>query len=199
MLPKRPKRTKNFVNARVQGRIIARIAGYWVLYHVVLWHALFIYRYVQHRADVADGAAALPFRQLFQQFSTDFYPVIFCAALILPVFMIDFVRMTHRIAGPLVRFRTVLGELMAGKRVKSFELRKGDLLTEFEEDFNRFLGYYNTRLESPECGIERMSDEQADAVQSIVEGSSEGLVESERKQEEEEALSTETVLSGSQE
>ncbi|REJ79763.1 MAG: hypothetical protein DWQ45_05480 [Planctomycetota bacterium] len=167
----RPKRTKTFVNARIQGRIIARIAGYWALYHVVLWHGLFIYRYAQHRADVANGGATMPFRDLYHQFTADYSPVIFCALLILPIFMIDFVRMTHRIAGPLVRFRSVLAELMDGKRVKRFELRKGDLLTEFEEDFNRFLGYYNARLDGLAPGCPHMSDEQADVVESIVERS----------------------------
>lgn len=145
MVRLKSRRKKQYVNARVQGRIIGRMAAYWILYHFVLWHGLFVYRYAQHRLSSAGGGTAMPFREMYGEFWTDYSPLLFCAALILPLFMIDFVRMTHRIVGPLVRVRHALHQLMDGQRVNSVEFRKGDLLTEFESEFNEFLAFYDSR------------------------------------------------------
>ncbi len=162
----RPRR-KSFVNARIQGRIIGRIAAYWVLYHLVLWLGLFVYRFAQHRAAVAAGAELMSIRDLYHQFASEYYPMLFCACLILPLFMIDFVRLTHRIAGPLVRFRIALVQLMQGHRVNEVELRKGDLLTEFQQAFNEFLIFYNRQLDDP---AQRMTAEQAELLTSVTSG-----------------------------
>jgi hypothetical protein len=139
----RAVRKKTFVNTAIQGRIITRMAVYWVLYHIVLWHGMFLYRYLQYRSDILSGGNAVPFRELYGQFVIDYYPMALCAMIILPAFMLDFVRLTHRIAGPLVRFRHALNDMMAGQTVEKVDLRKGDLLSEFQEAFNEFLDFYN--------------------------------------------------------
>jgi hypothetical protein len=162
----RPRR-KSFVDARIQGRIIGRIAAYWALYHLVLWLAMFVYRFAQHRAAVAAGAELLPFRELYSRFLSDNYPLLFCAGLILPLFLIDFVRLTHRIAGPLARFRIALVQLMQGHQVENVELRKGDLLPEFQETFNEFLAFYHRQLNG-QPSPPRMTAEQAVLLTSVM-------------------------------
>jgi hypothetical protein len=163
------------VNTRIQGRILGRIAAYWVLYHVVLWHGLFVYRFANYRSAITSGGEVVPFRELYGQFCIDFYPLIICAVFILPAFLLDFVRLTHRIAGPLIRFRTALQDMMAGKRVEEVTLRQRDLLTEYQEEFNQFLKYYNARIdaeggdpaadEPPESSC--MSNDDADLVEGV--------------------------------
>jgi hypothetical protein len=166
-------RKKSFVNARIQGRIIGRIAAYWVLYHLVLWLGLFVYRFAQHRAAVAAGAELMSIRDLYYQFASEYYPMLFCACLILPLFMIDFVRLTHRIAGPLVRFRIALVQLMQGHRVNEVELRKGDLLTEFQQAFNEFLSFYNRQIDGQPQPPPRMTAQQAELVTSVTSSAAE--------------------------
>jgi hypothetical protein len=162
------RRKKTYINRRVQGRIIGRVAAYWILYHFVLWHGLFVYRYAQHRVAVAGGENALPFRQLYADFCASYSPLLFCAALILPLFMVDFVRMTHRVVGPLVRVRNALQQLMAGERVPSVEFRKGDLITEFESEFNEFLAFYDGQTHRAQTGAAVLTEHQADLVQDVV-------------------------------
>ena len=112
----------------------------------------------------AAGAELMSIRDLYDQFASEYYPMLFCACLILPLFMIDFVRLTHRIAGPLVRFRIALVQLMQGHRVNEVELRKGDLLTEFQQAFNEFLSFYNRQIDGHryrligEAGAHRRGD-----------------------------------------
>ena len=168
MIRLKSRRKKTYVNRRVQGRILGRVAAYWILYHFVLWHGLFVYRYAQHRVAVAGGESAVSFRQLYSQFCADYAPLLFCAALILPLFMIDFVRMTHRIVGPLVRVRNALLQLMAGQRVPCVEFRKGDLITEFESEFNEFLAFYDAGPRGRAAGPAALTEQQADLVQHVV-------------------------------
>ena len=132
-------RKKLFVSSRIQGQLLYRIALYWVLYHVVLWHALFVYRYLQSRMSGAILNESVPFSEMYGQFLSDYYPLLLCAAITLPIVTIDMLKMTHRIAGPLVRFQNALRDLIAGKPIEHVSLRKGDLLTEFQDEFNRYL------------------------------------------------------------
>jgi hypothetical protein len=59
--------------------------------------------------------------------------------LLFPAILGDMLSLTHQIAGPLVRFGTVLRDLTAGRSVERIQLREGDLLTEFQDTFNEFL------------------------------------------------------------
>jgi hypothetical protein len=131
-------RKRMFVSSRIQGRLMSRIGVYWVLYHVVLWHGLFVFRYLQYRMTAA-GGIAVPFSELYGQFVIDYYPVVVCALVTLPVVVIDMLHMTHRVAGPLVRFQNALRDLVEGKPVESVSLRKNDLLNEFQDEFNQYL------------------------------------------------------------
>jgi len=165
----RPHR-RSFINARIQGRIIGRIAAYWVLYHLVLWLGLFVYHFARDRAEAAAGAELLSLGDLYGRFASEYSPVLFCACLILPLFLIDFVRLTHRIAGPLVRYRIALVQLMQGHRVNDVELRKGDLLTEFQMTFNEFLAFYNQQLDGQPQPQQRLTAEQAELLTSVTSG-----------------------------
>lgn len=166
----RSLRKSTFVNKRIQGRILGRIAAYWLLYHFVLWNCLFLFHYAQYRLAIAHGAPSLSFRQLYGQFCAEFYPLIVCATVILPAFLWDFVKLTHRIAGPLVGFQNALRELRAGRRVAHVEMRQRDLLNEFQAELNEFLTYYNARLDAANAGTpsaDRMSEEDALRVEDV--------------------------------
>jgi hypothetical protein len=137
------RRKKSFVNLRIQGGLLGRMAGYWLLYHVVLWHGLFVYRYAQVRMSISDGHTVDPLRSIYWQFCVDYSPLLICSLLIMPLFMLDFLRLTHRFAGPLVRIRESLIQLMNNEPVPSVEFRKGDLLPELQTTFNDFLSFYD--------------------------------------------------------
>lgn len=157
-----PYRKKMFVSSRIQGRLMFRIGLYWVLYHVVLWHALFVYRYIQHRWGQSNGQLAVPFHEMYGTFVIDYYPLILCAVITLPVVIIDMLHMTHRVAGPLVRFKNALHDLKAGKEITKVSLRKGDLLTEFQDEFNQYLDFLAEQRQSKTTSAgESMSEDEA--------------------------------------
>ena len=51
----------------------------------------------------------------------------------------DAVRFTHRLVGPLWRFRRTMMCIARGELVQPIKLRKGDYLGEFQADFNAML------------------------------------------------------------
>lgn len=139
MNPRYSKRKQVYVNGMIQGRLMARLAVYWGIYHVVLWHAMFFYRYMVYRDAVVNGAPQVPVPQLYAEFVSQNYTVIVCALAVFPVVLWDMLSQSHRIAGPLVRFQMVLRQLAAGQKVERVTLRRDDLLVEFQNTFNEFL------------------------------------------------------------
>lgn len=142
-------RNRVFVSRRIQGRLMLRVSLYWVGYHVVLWHGLLVYRFAQSRLFATAGTPSVPSENPFWQVASEYFPVVLCGLLTLPVVLIDMLHVSHRIAGPLVQFRSALLGLMAGRKVDRVILRKQDLLQEFQEDFNSYLASLNHRPSGP--------------------------------------------------
>jgi len=176
MLGFKSRRKRTYVNARVQGRIIGRVAAYWLMYHIVLWHGLFVFRYAQVRMSSDEELLSQSVGSIYWQFCINHVPLLMASLLIMPLFMLDFVRLTHRVVGPLVRAGDALQQLMQNKRVPSVEFRKGDLLTEFETTFNDFLAYYDqqknakshARPSETAAPAHRMTESQAELVESAL-------------------------------
>ena len=138
------KRGSRLVNRRVQGRFVLRVLLYWVGYHVALFHAVFLFRILSHRLDVAGGSSPLlPVGDLYRQFFQEQQFLLFCALAAFPIVARDVIAWTHRVVGPLIRFQRVLEQLTRGEQVKSVKLRKGDLLVEFQQSFNDYLSFVN--------------------------------------------------------
>jgi hypothetical protein len=127
--------------------MVWRIFGYWFLYHLFLWNALLLFYFMQYRIELLSGGPARSFGELCRDFTVEYLPLLLAAMAVLPLVLYDAVRTTHRVAGPLVRFRKTLEQLRNGERVEKVQLRKGDLLVDFQQEFNEFLKFYNARLD----------------------------------------------------
>ena len=142
--PQAHPRKRLFVNREIQGRLLGRTALYWVLYHAVLWMAMFFYRYAEHRGAVMAGAEPRSFSNLYGQFVNEHYSMWFCAFAILPIVLWDLLKFSHRVVGPLVRFQRTLESLTAGESVAEVHLRRGDLLCDLQTTFNQYLASLRT-------------------------------------------------------
>lgn len=166
------QRSRIYVSRRIQGRLVGRLAFYWIMYHLVLWHMIFTARYIGYRASLITGETEYrTIGEIYVQFATDYAALAICALALTPIFLFDMFRQSHRIAGPLVRFQNSLKQLAAGETVRPFRLRKNDLLTEFEFEFNEFLTYYATRVDVPrtaEPAPPVLSEAQADLLEQTI-------------------------------
>ncbi|QDT38461.1 methyl-accepting chemotaxis protein [Stratiformator vulcanicus] len=141
----KPKRTKRFVSWEIQGQTIKHVLAYWFIYHAVLWHAIFLFDWLNSRGKILTGERPLMFRDLYAQFVAENCGILICAVLLLPILVIDVVRLSHKVAGPLVRFQNALAELSKGRKVEPIRLRDGDWLGQFETSFNEFLASQNVK------------------------------------------------------
>ena len=145
-------RQKYYVNPQLQGRIIRRMATYWCFYHILLWHAMFLYRYIQYRDAVAHGGRSFSIGDLYFGFALQNTTLIVCASLAFPFFLWDVFLLSHRVAGPLVRFQNTLRRMAGGERVSHIELRKGDLVFDLRDAFNDYLDSIAGRAGGQQAG-----------------------------------------------
>lgn len=68
-----------------------------------------------------------------------FTPMILAFLMLVPIFIVDMVRYSHRFAGPLYRFRQTIKAIIDGDEVPLVHLRKGDLMMEMQDEFNEML------------------------------------------------------------
>ena len=74
-------------------------------------------------------------------------------AAVFPVIFRDILNTTHRIAGPLVRFETVLRQMARGERVEQIHLRKHDLPFELGDALNDFIDVRNKELDASDAQV----------------------------------------------
>lgn len=122
------QRKKLFVEPRVQRAFLLRAVAYWVMcvlmVMLLLLFTSMLAEPVHSLAPEADG----PLLRLG--------PTVICAVLFLPVVVYDFLRVSNRLVGPVVRLRKAMRALAAGEHVEPLRFRDGDFWQEFADEFN---------------------------------------------------------------
>lgn len=128
-----------------QSKLFLRVVLYWIFYQFTLWNFLFAWRLMEEgKPDLWNQ---------YRQFCLDYYPILLCFLLLVPVFAWDAVKFSHRLVGPLQRFRKTMRDAAVGKPVRHVKMREGDYLIELQNDFNALLTALSRRgavtLEEP--------------------------------------------------
>jgi HAMP domain-containing protein len=114
-----------------QTSLTLRIAGYLVVFFIVFCNFLFAWKMIEE--GPADPG------QQFLEAMRENIPVLVCLLVLVPVMAWDSIRFSHRLVGPLIRFRRAFQDLAAGEPVRPVKLRDGDYLVEMRDEFNRML------------------------------------------------------------
>jgi uncharacterized membrane protein YccC len=128
-LSTRNRREVLFVDPKVQGMLLMRMVSYWF---VVVFVIALLIGYQVYMA----GPSQSIFVKL-KQVLAHFEPALIAALCVLPFIMLDSLRVTSKFAGPLVRLRKEMRNLIDGKPVHRIKFRKNDLYDELTEEFNR--------------------------------------------------------------
>lgn len=126
----REERKKIWIH-EFQTRLLMRIGLYWLLFFITLMNLLFVWRLLN------EGPGDL--LEQYVRFLADTAPALICLAVLMPVLAWDAVKFSHRLLGPLYRFRKTVQSIADGESVRPIKLRKADYLGEFRDDFNRML------------------------------------------------------------
>ncbi len=141
--PSTPKtlRKRVFVDYKLQGTIVARIVLYWLGCQFTTAVLLFGFKAATGGEHIADDMAAFYRMRLFGTVG------------FLPLAVIDMVRLSHRFAGPMLRFRRAMQELSRGEDVEPLRFRNGDYWQDLATDFNalrdRVQGPSDNRVAEP--------------------------------------------------
>ena len=122
------KRRQLFVDPKVQGVLILRMLGYWTVTMITVTCMILSWRIV-----TAPGRS---FVEHLEGLWVHYGAAIIASVLLLPLIVIDCIRVSNRFAGPLYRLRRCMRDLTAGLPVPPVHFRDGDFWSDVADEFN---------------------------------------------------------------
>jgi len=152
MYNKKRKRRHMFVDPKVQGALVARVVLYAVVCFITISMMLLCWR-------ILTGPARM-FHTHFDDMWFFYGPALVASVILLPLVIVDIIRLSNRFAGPMLRLRRAMRELARGEKVAPIKFRDGDFWQDFADDFNALL----TRVQSESAVGQQEADQQEEPV-----------------------------------
>lgn len=127
----RPQRKQLFVDTKVQGALLLRSTMYWVLSLMTISLMMLCWRILTGPPRV--------FHSYLDSLWLDMGPALAASLVLLPVVLVDVVKVSNRFVGPLLRLRRSLARLAAGEHVEPIHFRDGDFWQDIADEFNSVL------------------------------------------------------------
>ncbi len=124
------RRSRMFVDSSLQGSLIRRLLMHWVTFVAVGTVIACALRWMTHPTVPLSSQAG----EMFAQFG----PFLITMLAMLPIFVLDTIKLTNRFAGPFVRFRQNLVSLRGGQSDR-VTFRGGDFWHDTEDDLNAII------------------------------------------------------------
>jgi len=126
------KRTRTYVDSDVQGGLLRKISWQWLMLVSVTCMMMAIWVWLfEHPDATASELITLTFGRCF--------PFLLASLALVPVFLLDTVKLSNRFAGPTLRFRAVLSDAARGRPVQPMTFRQDDFWQEMADDLNSLL------------------------------------------------------------
>jgi hypothetical protein len=129
-MPK-PRRTKHFIDSNVQGALARRIILHWLAFLSVASFVAFVLQVLSN-----------PFRPISEHFQDLWWsqgPFLLVTVFLLPVFIMDSIKLSHRFAGPIFSLRRTIRAVAEGETPRRLKFRRRDFWHELAEDYNAML------------------------------------------------------------
>jgi hypothetical protein len=127
----RPQRRQKYIDSKVQGALARRIIFHWLVFLAVASAAALL---LQVLSD--------PFRPAGEHLENLWFtqgPFLVVMVFLLPVFVIDTVKISHRFAGPIYSLRRSMREVADGQPPRKLKFREGDFWHELATDYNAMI------------------------------------------------------------
>jgi hypothetical protein len=144
------RRSIFFIDSKVQGALMMRTAIYWMF-------CLFSISVMLICWNVYTGPAR-GFLDLINELSHRYGPVLIASLILLPIAMMDVMRLSNRFVGPVMRLRAALEDLAANKPVKPLNFRDDDFWRELASSVNEIAARLESEGTSPRQAAEKMND-----------------------------------------
>lgn len=143
MATKRSKRKQLFIDPKVQGALVLRAVLYWVVCLITMTLMLLCWR-------ILTGPARI-FYTHFDDMWFFYGPAVITSFILLPLVVLDILRVSNRFAGPMLRLRHSMRDLARGEPVQPVKFREGDFWHDFAEEFNALAARVQTETTTPQA------------------------------------------------
>lgn len=131
MSTKNCQRKTDFIDPEVQGALTRRIVAQWVVFTAVATALAFGLTWM------SDPFA--PIGQVLAEAWWTYAPLLLVLVCLLPVFVMDTIKLSNRFTGPIYRLRHVARALAEGKPTAPVEFRGGDFWRGLADDMNKVI------------------------------------------------------------
>ncbi len=125
-----PRRKRWLIDFEVQTSLLRKIACHWFLFLLANALAMFFWIRLFESPDVS-------WTTVSQKFVTAYFPMILVSIALLPVFLLDTMKLSNRFSGPILRVRQAIAAASSGEKVEPLHFRNGDFWQSLASDFNR--------------------------------------------------------------
>ena len=126
------KRRQNYVDSKVQGRLVLRFLLHWGVFFVTTMMCVFVMQLL-----LGDPEEPLA-KRMFEP-TREYLILGIIMVTLLPAFTLDTIRFSNRFAGPVLRLRRALRELADNGTAAPLKFRNNDFWAEAAEEFNLVL------------------------------------------------------------
>jgi hypothetical protein len=130
-MPSRPQRRQKFIDSKVQGALARRIIFHWLVFLAVASVTALMLEVLSD-----------PFRPSGEHLEEVWYthgPFLVVMVFLLPIFVIDTIKISHRFAGPIYSLRRSMREVADGQPPQKLKFREGDFWHELASDYNAMI------------------------------------------------------------
>ncbi len=123
-----PARKKTFVDPKVQGALVRRLVLHWCAFIAAAAVVAFVLQVLSN-----------PFRSIREHAEQVWWthgPFLLVLVFLLPVFIVDTIKLSHRFTGPIYRLRQTVRNLAQGGKFTPMKFRDLDFWHGLADDFN---------------------------------------------------------------
>lgn len=128
-------RKRLWILPAIQGALLGRVIVYWAFCLLAIATLGTCLVAVQSHPHSSGEMLAMAAAQLGLPLAA--------SCLVLPIVVMDCLRLSHRFTGPLYRLRDGLQRMAAGETMQPIQLREGDMLRDVADEFNRVVERIN--------------------------------------------------------
>ena len=141
------KRKKTYVDAKVQGMLVRRLLRHWAIFLGVAFLVTYCLQ-VLYNPFQSKG-------EHLQQLGWTYGPFLLVLLILLPLFILDTIRFSHRFVGPIYRLRrTIHSSALQGGVPPVLKFRDSAYWQGLAEDFNRMID----RISNPSPDMQESND-----------------------------------------
>jgi len=126
-----PERNKTYVDPQVQGALARRLVVHWLLFILATFVVAFCMEVL--------GNPMLSVREHASRVWQVHGLFLLILIALLPVFIRDSIKLSHRFAGPIYRLRATIRSIAEGNPAPRLKFRKSDYWLDLAEDFNKMV------------------------------------------------------------